>query len=136
MTRPNPGNIDILQFWGKARPRGAAGPRWHPAAFHCLDVAAVGEALFAKHRGLGESLCRLLELPHELAAPLICYLLSLHDVASSPGSSRPRSRPATRTAFAMTPAGFAHHYDHGAGGGRRCAPAHQRYPRETASLAA
>ena len=115
MTRPNPGNIDILQFWGKARPRGAAGPRWHPAAFHCLDVAAVGEALFAKHRGLGESLCRLLGLPHELAAPLICYLLGLHDVGKFARKFQAKEPARYPDCFRDDPAGFAHHYDHGAG---------------------
>ena len=115
MTRPNPGNIDILQFWGKARPREAAGPRWHPAAFHCLDVAAVGEALFAKHRGLGESLCRLLGLPHELAAPLICYLLSLHDVGKFARKFQAKEPARYPDCFRDDPAGFAHHYDHGAG---------------------
>jgi len=36
-------DIDILSFWGKARPSDdTGGPRWHPLAFHSLDVAAVG----------------------------------------------------------------------------------------------
>jgi hypothetical protein len=32
---------DLLTFWGKAQPLAdQTGPRWHPLAFHALDVAA------------------------------------------------------------------------------------------------
>lgn len=73
--------MDILSFWGKARPLDPdRGPRRHPLAFHSLDVTAVGETLLARHRGLGESLFRLLGVPREKAVPLICFLLCLHDI--------------------------------------------------------
>ena len=36
---------DYLAFWGKARPTTNDGPRWHPNAYHSLDVAAAAEAL-------------------------------------------------------------------------------------------
>lgn len=35
---------DYFHFWGKAEKGG--GTSFHRLAFHCLDVAAVGEALF------------------------------------------------------------------------------------------
>lgn len=38
---------DHLAFWGKARPAAEGGPRWHPNAYHSLDVAAAAEALLA-----------------------------------------------------------------------------------------
>lgn len=31
-----------LSYWGKADPAYAGDPKWHPLAYHCLDVAAVG----------------------------------------------------------------------------------------------
>jgi CRISPR-associated endonuclease/helicase Cas3 len=34
-----------MNYWGKARPAMVEGPRWHPLAYHSLDVAAVGYAL-------------------------------------------------------------------------------------------
>jgi len=34
-----------MAFWGKARSLSSAGPRWHPNAYHSLDVAAAAEAL-------------------------------------------------------------------------------------------
>lgn len=37
--------VNYLTFWGKARPPTSDGPRWHPNAYHSLDVAAVAEAL-------------------------------------------------------------------------------------------
>ena len=67
--------MNLLEFWGKARPRNdGAGPCWHPLAFHCLDVATVGEALMERHRGLRDSLHGHLGLPAEAADTLICFL--------------------------------------------------------------
>ena len=35
----------ISHYWGKAQPTEADGPRWHPLAYHGLDVAAAGAVL-------------------------------------------------------------------------------------------
>ncbi len=32
----------IFKYWGKADDKYPAEPKWHPLAYHCLDVAAVG----------------------------------------------------------------------------------------------
>ena len=73
--------LDIHRFWGKARPLCADhGPGWHPLAFHCLDVAAVGQSLLAKHRRLGDHLSRLIGLDREETARLAVFLLCLHDI--------------------------------------------------------
>ena len=32
----------LLKYWGKADPAYPGEPKWHPLAYHCLDVAAVG----------------------------------------------------------------------------------------------
>ena len=31
-----------FRYWGKADPNYPGTPKWHPLAYHCLDVAAVG----------------------------------------------------------------------------------------------
>lgn len=31
----------IFKYWGKADDKYPAEPKWHPLAYHCLDVAAV-----------------------------------------------------------------------------------------------
>ncbi|MCY4376888.1 MAG: CRISPR-associated helicase Cas3', partial [Spirochaetaceae bacterium] len=116
MTRPNVGSIDILRFWGKARPGSPEGPRWHPAAFHCLDVAAVGEVLLAEHRGLGASVCRLLGLPRDQTLPLVCYLLCLHDVGKFAKKFQAKAPEFYPDCFGHDPTSFPHQYDHGAGG--------------------
>ena len=33
---------DIFRYWGKANPADPHEHQWHPLAYHCLDVAAVG----------------------------------------------------------------------------------------------
>ena len=33
-----------FRYWGKADPNYPVGPRWHPLAYHSLDVAAVAAA--------------------------------------------------------------------------------------------
>ncbi len=37
-------------FWGKTRGNEGDGVRWHPVAYHSLDVAAVGSVLLSQHR--------------------------------------------------------------------------------------
>ena len=39
---------NFLDFWGKARSTNPDGPSWHPAAYHCLDVAAASMVLLQK----------------------------------------------------------------------------------------
>ena len=74
-------DVPMLAFWGKARPlESRPEPGWHPLAFHCLDVAAVGRALLEDHRGLRESISRQLELPQDDTVYLMCFLLCLHDI--------------------------------------------------------
>ena len=71
---------NTLSFWGKALPlEPGSGPQWHPLPYHCLDVAAVGEAVLTRHHGLRHSLSSLLDLPAEIAVPVTCFLC-VHDI--------------------------------------------------------
>lgn len=69
-----------LHFWGKARPAAADGPRWHPVAYHLLDVAAMAEAVLAA-RPLAEGrLAELFGLTCDETRRLVVALAALHDI--------------------------------------------------------
>ena len=109
--------MNVFRFWGKAQPRNPGrGPDWHPLAFHSLDVAAVGEVLLARHRGLNESFLDLLGLPREDAAPLICLFLCLHDIGKFAKKFQAKAPIHYPDCFDDDPAQLAARYDHGAGG--------------------
>ena len=109
--------MNVLSFWGKAQPSDPGrSPEWHPLAFHCLDVAAVGEALLMQHRGLGSQLPRLLGLPGDDTLRLVCFLLSLHDIGKFAKKFQAKVPGRYPDCFDDDPARLAGIYDHGAGG--------------------
>jgi CRISPR-associated endonuclease/helicase Cas3 len=69
----------ITRYWGKAKPALDEGPRWHPLAYHSLDVAAVGQVLL-EHPPWRQRLARLTKLPEEAAARWAVFFLANHDV--------------------------------------------------------
>ena len=108
--------MDILHFWGKARPKSPAGPCWHPLVFHCLDVAAVGESLLERHPGLARSLSGLVELPPNDTTRLLRLLLCLHDIGKFAKRFQAKEPKLYPPCFRDGPAGLPRGYDHGAGG--------------------
>ena len=107
----------FCRFWGKAQPlRPECGPGWHPLIFHSLDVAAVGEALLAKHRRMGDHLARLLDLEREETARLATWLLCLHDVGKFAKKFQAKVPELYPPCFGDDPARLSGFYDHGAGG--------------------
>lgn len=70
----------VADYWGKAHPANETCPRFHPLAYHCLDVAAAGEALLAARPQLLEPLTRATGLPEETARRWLLFLLAVHDV--------------------------------------------------------
>lgn len=71
----------LLLFWGKARPRQERPhPCWHPLIYHCLDVAAVGEALLDGWPWLARSLAGATGWPEEGLRRTLPFLLALHDI--------------------------------------------------------
>ena len=111
------GEIDILRFWGKARPVALARrPQWHPLAFHSLDVAAVGESLLTRHRGLESALPHLLGLAREDAVRLVRFLLAVHDIGKFAKKFQAKEPNLYPEYFGDDPARLAARYDHGAGG--------------------
>ncbi len=72
--------VDPRQFWGKARPEGESGPRWHPVAFHLLDVAAVAGELLMIRPATRIRAASLLGLDEAGAARFVVAFAGLHDI--------------------------------------------------------
>ena len=70
----------VIGYWGKARPRDVAAPEWHPLSYHCLDVAAAGEALLDNRPQYLEALAAAARLDTDLARRWFLFALALHDI--------------------------------------------------------
>ena len=109
--------MNALSFWGKAQPLAPErGPQWHPLPYHCLDVAAVGEALLYRHHGLRQSLSGLLGLPSQDFIPVLCFLLCLHDIGKFAKKFQAKVPVLYRNSFSDDPSRVPSRYDHSAGG--------------------
>ncbi len=72
--------IDYRRFWGKARPLKAFGIRWHPVAWHLLDVAASVRAILEARPLTRKTGARLLQRADDEAVDLLTSLAVLHDL--------------------------------------------------------
>lgn len=72
-----------LQLWGKARPVDEDGPRWHPLAFHILDVAAVAEQLLRLRPQRLDAMARALGLDQKQALPWLVFFVAVHDLGKA-----------------------------------------------------
>ncbi len=70
----------IGSFWGKARPDSEAGPRWHPLAWHMLDVAASAQAILKVRPGPRRVMTQLVGLQEADAIRLAVLIAALHDI--------------------------------------------------------
>ncbi len=70
----------FLDFWGKARPPEGAAARWHPAACHGLDVAAVAEALLRAHPTAAQGIAKSCGWTTEAFIRAVVFLMALHDI--------------------------------------------------------
>lgn len=69
----------IFNYWGKADPAYPLEQKWHPLAYHCLDVAAVGVA-YLEQSSLLKSCCGLLRCSEREFLSWSAFLLALHDL--------------------------------------------------------
>ena len=73
------GQDAILKYWGKADPAYPHEQKWHPLAYHSLDVAAVGVA-YLKQSSLIKSYCGMLNCSEQEFLSWSAFLLTLHDL--------------------------------------------------------
>lgn len=85
MDRNDNSSPDYLSWKGKARPDAKATFPWHPAAYHCLDVAAVGGALLGAASVARRRWAALLGVPEDECISLILLTLALHDLGKFTG---------------------------------------------------
>ncbi len=69
-----------LTYWGKAQPYWVWTQTWHPAAYHCLDVAAVAERALGGRPELLVRTARRLCIPWDDFAAGVTWLMALHDL--------------------------------------------------------
>lgn len=69
----------IFNYWGKADPAYPLEQKWHPLAYHSLDVAAVGIS-YLEQSSLLKSCCGLLNCSGQAFLSWSAFLLSLHDL--------------------------------------------------------
>jgi len=56
------------------------GPQWHPATFHCLDVAAVADNLLRRNATWCRRIARSLDASEDVTRRLLVRLVVLHDI--------------------------------------------------------
>lgn len=76
----NPTGQDVLSFWGKAERADGGSFRWHPVAYHLLDVAACVDALLESRPIMLERAARLFEVEPTRTKTLLVTLAALHDI--------------------------------------------------------
>ena len=73
--------MSFWRYWGKADPNYAGFPKWHPLAYHCLDVAAVGIEYLRRTPSVRALLMRELRIENERALERwTAFWLALHDL--------------------------------------------------------
>jgi CRISPR-associated endonuclease/helicase Cas3 len=70
----------VARYWGKAQPKEEDAPRWHPLAFHALDVAACASALLENQPSLLRALARVSGLSEAHARMWTLCAVALHDL--------------------------------------------------------
>lgn len=77
------GNLtkNYFNYWGKTlRQPNHLSADYHLLPYHCLDVAAVGQAIFNTNSALRHDLARFLELTEDQLASIFAFMLALHDL--------------------------------------------------------
>lgn len=70
----------IFNYWGKADPDYPGDPKWHPLAYHSLDVAACGLVLLESQPTWFAILVRLSGLSEKNLRSWVVFLLAIHDI--------------------------------------------------------
>jgi len=70
----------LFHYWGKADPSYPHKQKWHPLAYHSLDVAACCHVLLKRHPEWLKTLARLSGIAPAILADWLVFLLAIHDV--------------------------------------------------------
>jgi len=79
-TMSVPGPAPFFSYWGKTDRTDTESTRFHLLAYHCLDVAAVGQRLLERDPLLRSRLASLVPLPADDLVPITTFFLALHDL--------------------------------------------------------
>ncbi|MCU0843155.1 MAG: CRISPR-associated helicase Cas3', partial [Thiobacillaceae bacterium] len=74
------GTAGYFRYWGKADPKYDGEPKWHPLAYHCLDVSACAAVLLDRQPMWLAALSRLSGLEIEWLRPWLHFQQALHDI--------------------------------------------------------
>jgi CRISPR-associated endonuclease/helicase Cas3 len=69
----------LSHYWGKADPNHEGAQKWHPLAYHSLDVSAVGVE-YLRQSTLLNTMCQSLKCSAEQALAWMAFCLALHDL--------------------------------------------------------
>lgn len=70
-----------FEYWGKAQQQSEQnGADYHLLVYHCLDVAAVGQAILDANAGLKRDLANFLEISEAQLSTVFSFMLALHDL--------------------------------------------------------
>jgi CRISPR-associated endonuclease/helicase Cas3 len=72
--------LAYLSFWGKARPACSGRPTWHPAAYHCLDVAAVCARLLDLDPAIVADFAAMMQTEPAAVRTFLVLLAATHDI--------------------------------------------------------
>ena len=76
-----------FEYWGKAQSQSEqAGADYHLLVYHCLDVAAVGQAILDANTGLKSDLVSFLDITEAQLSSVFSFMLTLHALVYWPSS--------------------------------------------------
>lgn len=119
-------NFDVIShYWGKADPACLGEPKWHPLAYHMLDVAAVASTWWDACPALrGRFLVAFPNTPERHLRAWVLFFVALHDLGKADIRFQLKAPEALATAWRMIVKGDDHEipqqeissFDHGHAG--------------------
>lgn len=115
----------VFCYWGKANPDYLGAPKWHPLAYHMLDVAAVAAVWWDACPALREKfLAALPGAPEQVLRAWVLFFVALHDLGKADIRFQLKAPDALAAAWRMIAKGDDHDisqqeihaFDHGHAG--------------------
>ena len=111
----------FLRYWGKADPNYSGEPKWHPLAYHCLDVAAVTATWWDVSPVIRRTFLAAFDWPDSSARQLrawVLFFVALHDLGKIDVRFQVKALDALILAWADlnrddVDESLAKHFDHG-----------------------